>query len=156
MKVLVIYDSYFGNTEKVARAIGTAFEPKHEVKVNRIIDIALESIKGIDLLVVGSPTRGFNPSEATLAFLKGLTPGSLDGIKVAAFDTRVDMSKQKSGFLRFIGRFFRYAAEPTAAALVNAGGKQVLAPAGFFVEDREGPLREGELERAVAWVKPAC
>jgi flavodoxin I len=37
--------------------------------------------------------------------------------------------------------------------LIKKGGSQVLAPAGFFVLNTEGPLKEGELERAAEWVK---
>jgi flavodoxin I len=50
-----------------------------------------------------------------------------------------------------MAHMFGYAAEPIAASLVKHGGTQILPPAGFFVMDTEGPLREGELERAAAW-----
>jgi flavodoxin len=156
MKVLVVYDSFFGNTEKVASAIGGALQPQHEVTVVRVGEVKPEQINGVELLIVGTPTRGFKASEATLAFLSSLQPGSLKGIRVAAFDTRIDMKKQKSVFVRFIGKFFRYAAEPTAAALVKAGGAQAQPPAGFFVEESEGPLRIGELDRATAWANTLC
>lgn len=153
MKVLVVYDSFFGNTEKVANAIGEALQPQHTVTVARTNEVTPEQLEGVELLAAGSPTRGFRPSEFTLAFLNRLSSGSLRGVRVAAFDTRIDMSKHKNAFLRFIGKFFRYAAEPTAAALVKAGGTQAGPPAGFYVEASEGPLRTGELERAAAWAR---
>ena len=37
--------------------------------------------------------------------------------------------------------------------LKKKGGTLVKEPEGFFVEDTEGPLREGELERAVGWAR---
>ncbi|NPV74881.1 MAG: flavodoxin family protein [Anaerolineae bacterium] len=153
MKALVVYDSFFGNTEKIAKAIGGAFDPQTQVEVVRASEVKPEQLEGVELLVVGSPTRQFRASEATLAFLNSLPPNSLKGKKAAAFDTRVDMKKQKSWLLRLIGKLFRYAAEPIGAALEKSGGKLVLPPEGFFVEDTEGPLREGELERAAAWAK---
>jgi len=153
MKVWIIYDSFFGNTEKIANAVGNALEPQHEVRISRVSDVKPVGFQGVDLLILGSPTRGFKPSELTQAFLASLTAGSLKGARVAAFDTRADMATQKSAFFRFIGKFFRYAAQPMGAALVKAGGDQVQPPAGFFIEASEGPLRTGEMERAAAWAK---
>lgn len=153
MKALVVYDSFFGNTEKVAKAIGEAFEPQTQVEVVRVSEVKPEQLEGVELLVVGSPTRQFKASEATVAFLNSLPPNGLKGVKAAAFDTRIDMNKQKSWLVRLIGKFFRYAAEQIGTALEKNGGKLALPPEGFFVEDTEGPLREGELERAAAWAK---
>lgn len=153
MKVWIIYDSFFGNTEKVANAVGNALQPQHAVTISKVSDVKPDGFQGVDLMILGSPTRGFKPSELTQAFLSSLTAGSLKGVRVAAFDTRADMASQKSAFFRFIGKFFRYAAEPMNAALVKVGGTQAQAPAGFFVEASEGPLRAGELERAAAWAK---
>lgn len=153
MKALVVYDSFFGNTEKIAKAVAGVFDPQTQVEIVRASEVKPGQLEGVELLVVGSPTRKFRASEATLAFLNSLPSGSLKGIRVAALDTRVDMSKQKSWLLRLVGKFFRYAAEPIGAALEKSGGKLVLPPEGFFVEDTEGPLREGELERAATWAR---
>lgn len=48
---------------------------------------------------------------------------------------------------------FGYAAEPIAKRLKKAGGKEAAAPAGFIVTDTEGPLQDGELERAADWAR---
>ncbi len=68
MKALVIYDSVFGNTEKIALAVGEAAGAQ-VVKVGALQDGALA---GVELLLVGSPTRGFRPTEGIQKFLKGL------------------------------------------------------------------------------------
>ena len=60
---------------------------------------------------------------------------------------------QAPGFLKFMAGLFGYAAEPIAKRLKKAGGDEAVTPAGFIVTDTEGPLKEGELERAAAWVK---
>jgi hypothetical protein len=44
-----------------------------------------------------------------------------------------------------------YAAKPIADALKKKGGKLMLTPEGFYVKGMEGPLLEGEIERAAAW-----
>jgi len=37
--------------------------------------------------------------------------------------------------------------------LAGKSGTQVVEPEGFIVEGKEGPLKEGEVERAAAWAK---
>jgi hypothetical protein len=46
-----------------------------------------------------------------------------------------------------------YAAPRIARALEKKGGNLAAPPEGFFVEDKEGPLKAGELERAAGWAK---
>jgi hypothetical protein len=62
----------------------------------------------------------------------------------------------KNAFLTFMEGIFGYAAEPIAKALVKCGGLQAVPPAGFFVHGSEGPLWDGELERAKEWGKQAA
>lgn len=153
MKILVLYDSFFGNTEKVAGAVGEALASSGDVEVTRVSNLMPAQLQGVQLLVLGSPTRAFSPSDATKAFLKNLAPNALTGVKVAAFDTRVEVAKVNSAFLTFMVKLFGYAAEPIARGLKKRGGLLVGTPAGFFVLGKEGPLEEGELERAASWAK---
>ena len=154
MKAVVIFDSYFGNTEKIAQAIGEGLGENAGVQVLRVSAVQPDDLAGADLLVVGSATRGFSASPGVRNYLKSLPAGRLDGVRVAAFDTRIPKAQiEKNGFLNFMVKLFGYAAEPIARQLKARGG-ELLAPAeGFFVEDSEGPLSEGELERAAAWGK---
>jgi flavodoxin len=71
---------------------------------------------------------------------------------VASFDTGIS-SLGKGVGLRLLVKVFGYAAERIAKELEAKGGKPVVPPEGFFVEDREGPLKEGELKRASEWAK---
>jgi len=153
MKALVVYDSVFGNTEKVAQAIGGALGSPEEVGVLRVGDVKPEQLAGVHVLIVGSPTRAFSPTPATKAMLKAIPAKALNGVKVAAFDTRISMEDTDSGFLRTMVKVFGYAAKPIADRLKSKGGDLVLPPEGFYVQDSEGPLKEGELERAGAWAK---
>ena len=150
MKALVIYDSVFGNTEKVAQAIGKALEAQAEVSVLKVGDVPPEFWSGLDALIVGSPTRAFTATPATKKLLSGIPRQGLQGVRVAAFDTRVEV-ETAPGILKVMVKLFGYAAEPLAAKLRKKGGQQALPPAGFVVGGTEGPLGEGELERAASW-----
>ncbi len=103
--------------------------------------------------MVGSPTQAFQPLKPVKAFLKAIPAGALKGVRVAAFDTRADVQEVNSRILTMFVKLFGYAAEPIAAQLVKKGGTQAMAPAGFFVNGKEGPLKDGELERAAAWAR---
>jgi flavodoxin len=151
MKSLVIYDSMYGNTEKIAQAIGRILQTKGDARVVSIKEASISDLKGIDLLLVGSPTQAFNMLPAVKSWLKDLPKGSLAGIKVAAFDTRMDVKKVNNKFLTFMESFSGYAAEKIGKQLVNKGGNQIVKPEGFFVDGSEGPITAGELERAIAW-----
>ncbi|MCE1253279.1 MAG: nitric oxide synthase [Anaerolineae bacterium] len=151
MKALIIYDSVFGNTEKIANAIGEAMLPGAEVEIKRIGSVVPEQLNGLDLLVVGSPTRGFRPTEPISQFLRNIPRGSLKGVKIAAFDTRVSVEDVNNAILSFLVKIFGYAAQPINKGLVNKGGFQMAEPQGYIVKESEGPLQEGELERAALW-----
>jgi flavodoxin len=147
MNSLVIYGTYFGNTEKIAQAIAEQLETE---AVN-VKEFKKEMLDDIDLFVVGSPTRAFRPIDSINEFLSELP--NLDGKKVAAFDTRVNVDIINSKLLKFLAKIFGYAAEPILKKLVKKGGEKVLEPDGFCVKDSEGPLLDGEIERAKQWVR---
>ena len=86
MKALVVYDSVFGNTEQLAQAIESALGPQEDVEILRVADVDQERLTGVRLLIVGSPTRRFRPTEAITGFLKRIPSNSLERVRVAAFD----------------------------------------------------------------------
>jgi flavodoxin I len=155
MKALIIYDSSFGNTEQIAQAIGNALASQEDVKILRVSDVEPEQLTGLKLLLVGSPTQGFRPTEAIRNFLGSIPMNGLRSVKVAAFDTRISIDDLESPILRFLARLLplRYAAKPISSVLEEKGGELVIPPEGFLVKGTEGPLKEGELERASDWAK---
>lgn len=153
MKSWIIYDSFFGNTEQVAKAVGGVFSPGNEVEIFRAGDVPLERLEELDLLIVGSPTRAFRPSPDVTKFLNSIPRNALDGVKFAAFDTRITLDDAKPRILRFFIKLFGWAAEPIADRLGKKGGERIVPPEGFAVKDSEGPLKEGELERAADWAR---
>ena len=81
MKVLIVFDSYFGTTEKIARTIAETLAASANVETVKITDFTYDKVAGHDLFILGSPTRGFNASEPLQAFLKTIPAGGLQGIK---------------------------------------------------------------------------
>jgi flavodoxin len=154
MEAMVVYDSAYGNTERIAQAIGQALGPPAEVEVVRASQVKPEQLTELGLLIVGSPTQKFRPLGAVTGLLKRIPKDSLKGVKVAAFDTRFPTSEiEKNRILAFFVRLFGYAAKPIADRLEKNGGEVIVPPEGFYVEGVEGPLQEGELERAADWAK---
>ena len=154
MKALVVYDSFFGNTEQIAQAIADgvrAAGDAAEVDVVKVDQATMEMLDGLEMLVVGSPTRAFRASPNTMVFLKRVSPGALQGVRVGAFDTRIPADESTPVILRFLIKLFGWAAEPIGKRLTAKGGSQAAEPEGFYVTGTEGPLAEGELERAEAW-----
>jgi len=143
MKALIVYDSAYGNTEKIARAIGEA--TNREVKVLRTGEVNPSELESLDILIVGSPTYGGRPTPAMKEFLNKISKTAINGINVAAFDTRVTT--------KMVGIFGYAAGRIARKNLKKKGGTLLVSPEGFFVKGGKGPLKEGELERAAGWAR---
>jgi flavodoxin len=149
MKPLVIYDSFYGNTQKIAEALAQALGCE-AVKVQ---NLSPDQLVGVELLILGSPTRGFSPSPDIKNFLKSQPSLAFKNMKVTAFDTRLSMVDLNSRFLSFMVKIFGYASGTMVKILQKKGGALLVPPEWFLVNDSEGPLRDGELERATEWAK---
>ena len=137
MKALILFDSVYGNTKKIAETV--AKELGKDVKIVSVSDFKSKDLTGINLLVVGSPILAFRPSEKTGKFLASLSSGQLKGVKAAAFDTRVRIF------------FHGDAAGKIANGLKQAGAEIVAEPCGFIVEGKEGPLANDAVAKAKEW-----
>ncbi len=142
MKSLVVYDSAFGNTEQIARAIGGALSDS--VEVRHIEKLDPSSLAPIDFLFVGSPTWSGKPTKSMGDFLSRIPESALKHTRVAAFDTRY--SSKLAGI-------FGHAADKIANALRAKGAALASPPEGFYVKGKKGPLQDGEPERAAIWAK---
>jgi len=153
MKALIIYDSVFGNTGKVAQTIGQAIAAtfQGETQTLPVNEVTIDQLNKLNLLIVGSPTRSFRPTSAITNLLKSLTKNQLSGVSVAAFDTRLCLESIDSSSLRFVVDKGGYAAKKIAKSLQKKGGILAVTPEGFLVTGEEGPLKEGELARATSW-----
>ncbi len=137
MKAMVIFDSNFGNTQRVAEAIAGELN----TQAMPVSSVSGKELEETDLIVLGSPINGWRPTEKTTRFLEGLSKGQLKGVRAAAFDTRVKLFIHGD------------AAKKIAKALEKAGAEVIVEPQAFFVKGKEGPLLDGEIEKAAEWAK---
>lgn len=146
MKTLVIYDSQYGNTEKIAQAITQGAGASQKL----VRDVGPQDLIGVKLLIVGSPTQGGRATPAIQKFVADLPADSLHGMHVAAFDTRFAEDEHGIG-LKIVMKVLSFAAGRIASALTEKGGVLAGVPQGFIVDEKKGPLKKGELERAHVW-----
>lgn len=158
LKALVVYESMFGNTEQVARAITTGLSKYLEVELTEVTHAPAAITGHLDLIVVGGPTHAFSmtrPSTREDAVEQGATHDTETGIRewlehlpaghhsevVATFDTRIDKVRHLPGS----------AAKGAAKSAHKHGYASAAKAASFYVEDVNGPLLDGELDRAQRW-----
>jgi flavodoxin len=172
MDVAIVYESLFGNTRTIAEAIAQGIkeaDPAARVSLLPVGEAKADQIREAGLLIVGGPThmRGMTSGmtrrkglEAEENSTRGkgapftpergaegpgvrdwfqALPSTPSGTLAAAFDTR-------AGFKLAGG-----AAKGIARRLRGHGYKLAVPPAGFIITGTEGPLREGEPDRARAW-----
>jgi hypothetical protein len=157
MSALVVYESVWGNTAAVARAIAAGIGP--DTRVLSTAEATPGTLAGVDLLVVGSPLFGFsvpnkgmidgirtNPTHAghdtdtsqppMSEWLESVPDGTA---RLATFETRIWWSPGS-------------AAKGIAKALARRGYRPI-DPKGerFVVNGSYGPLKDGEIERARSW-----
>ena len=115
MKALVVYDSVYGNTEKIAESIGGAITG--DTKVLRAGEVTLSELESVDLLIVGAPTQGGRATPPVQDFLKKIPKSVIQGNNVAAFDTRISA--------KWVG-IFGYAAGKIGKNLKEKGANLVV------------------------------
>lgn len=165
MKTYVVYESMYGNTHRIAEAIGEGLEGLGEVVVGSVSEIDPVSAAEADLIVLGGPTHihGMSRSSSRRSAAEvaakdedvDLEPDAAGtgvrdwladlphraGIFAAAFDTRLDKP------VLFTGS----AAKGITRELRRHRLQPLDEPASFLVEGSEGPLEKGEADRAREW-----
>src|SRR5262245_17561397 len=164
MRVVIVYESMFGNTHLVADAIAEGLAPRNEVTLVPVAQAGRELLDGADLVVAGGPTHIHGMSgprsrggAVEMAHEDGSQlpvdasaegPGLRDWLAAlgqiptrgAAFDTRL------AGAPMLTGR-----ASKTIAKLLERHGITLLAPAESFLVTKDNQLRPGERDRAGQW-----
>jgi flavodoxin len=141
MRSVVIYDSQYGNTRLLAEAIAAELAAVGTVDIENARNEDVTLPPDLTLLVVGGPTQVHGVSPPLRGQLDTIARHRLDGVQAAAFDTRGRGPRFLTGA----------ASVGIAKRLEQKGAQLVLEPESFLVEGAEGPLVEGELERARAW-----
>ncbi|MEO3876005.1 flavodoxin [Nonomuraea sp. B12E4] len=159
MDALVVYESMFGNTKRIAEAVAEGLATRLRTEVVEVGSAPGRVGPEVVLLVVGGPTHAFAMSRASTrrsAAQQATAPllSSGDGVREwlaalgtasatlgsAAFDTRVAKPRLPGS-----------AARGVAKRLRRLGIRAVAPAQSFYVAGTEGPLAEGELERARQW-----
>ena len=151
MKIGIVYDSVFGNTAEIAKAIAVELQALHEVRLAPVAEAGSLDAAAMDLLIVGSPTRGFRPTPAIAEFIGGLSAAA--DRSAAAFDTRMNPEDIHPAPLRWVVQAGGYAADRISVELAEKGYGLKGTPGGFLVTGTEGPLKQGEVERAKEWAR---
>ena len=152
MRAVVVYDTQFGNTEQVARAVAQGLGDQGPVDLLAATAAVGQPEVPPDLLLIGGPTQRHGMSPALRAYVDALPRARLGTTRLATFDTRYRMAPLLSGS----------AAKEVAARLRRTGFRLVAAPESFFIERDRPPngekrrhgseqLEPGELDRAREW-----
>ena len=145
MNALVLYDSTYGNTERIAEEIALALQEEVPTRLASVDELGegARALEAVDLLVVGGPTHRHGVSDPLREVVERLDLDALGGLRAAPFDTRLRGAKIVTGS----------AAVRLSRLLRRRGAWVVVPPASFIVDGREGPLREGEREHARTWAQ---
>jgi hypothetical protein len=156
MQAVVVYESLWGNTAAVARAIAEGIGP--EARAISTTEASGAAIADADLIVAGAPVLAFSLPSGKIRESIRANPGKapappdlshpslrswLDALpkghgRSAAFETRIWWSPGGATLAILRG-------------LESAGYRPVGKGQRFIVTGRYGPLRDGELERARLW-----
>lgn len=146
MEAIILYDSRFGNTEKIAKSLEIGLKATSGIQIvvcTNTNDIpSADSLKEYDILCVGAPTENMTASKSIKEFLAKLKDIDLSGKYGFAFDTKLD------------SRFSGSAAKYIEKELVNQGFR-IIAPRQsaivFSIKERGAivgaRLKEGEEKR---------
>ena len=135
-KAIVIYDSVFGNTEKIARALVEGLKEQGvKVDCSKVDEVNINRLGEYDLLAIGGPTHMHGVSKPMKAFLKKLKEVDLRGKKTFAFDTKVEKWWAGSA-----GKGIEKGLKSLRMSIVKSHSSAI-------VKGREGPLEEGAEER---------
>lgn len=156
MKAVVVYESLWGNTASIARAIAEGIGLGAEVLFTDEATVA--ALAGADLVVAGSPVIGFGlPSEKMREGIRANpggapAPPDLSHPPLAAWLAALPAGSGCGAAFETCKRGpWGNAKKAIAQRLEQAGYRQVAEPASFIVTGKFGPLRKGEVERAREW-----
>ena len=160
MKIVVVYESMFGNTKIIAEEIADGLRGAGEVQIGSVDELSPASIDEATFVVVGGPTQrhGLARPDArqTLSSVAGAKYGPIlvgrgsladwldriptGRVHAAAFDTRYEQSTLITG-----------SAAKLIGSRLQSKGYSLIGAESFFVKGTGGPLKDGQRERAKAW-----
>jgi hypothetical protein len=155
MRAIVVYESVWGNTATIARAIAQGFGP--DAEVHPTDEVPKDHLVAADLIIAGSPVFAFSlPSESMREhILQSETSGPPPDLTHPSLRSWLDAVPASHGYAAaFETRIWwspRGATGAIERRLAQAGYRRLLKAEKFVVRDKYGPLRDGELDRARQW-----
>ncbi len=132
MRTLIIYDSLYGNTEKVAGALARGMRGGGvDVDCVRANTVDIGTLGAYDTLVIGGPTHKLGLSDTMKAFMKQFKDAGVTNKKAFAFDTKLK------------SRFAGSAGKKIEQQMKQSGINVVKPYVSAIVTGSEGPLKEG-------------
>ncbi|MCP8316252.1 MAG: FprA family A-type flavoprotein [archaeon] len=91
LRAIVVFDTLYGNTEKIARALAKGIQAADiRTECLNIRDTQIKNLSQYDLIVIGGPTQYRTASKPMQDFLESLRKVNLSGKYAFTFDTRRD------------------------------------------------------------------
>lgn len=157
MKAVVVYESLWGNTAAIARAIAEGIG--NGTRALSTLEASGALLAGANLIVAGAPVLGFSlPTESMRqSIAKNPTQHGPIPPDLSAPSLRSWMAQLPKGSGRcaaFETRIWWSPGGSTKAiekALQSTGYTPLLKAQKFIVNASQGPLKAGEIERARAW-----
>jgi len=136
-KAVVVFDTRYGNTEKVAKALAKGFRKSAiEAACSDIDDVQIGALVEHGFLAIGGPTHYHTASKPMKDFLQKLEQADLRGKYGFAFDTRV-------------GSFWAGSAAEFIEKKLKAFGLQIVRPHSSAIvrhAEKEGEQRGRDRE----------
>jgi flavodoxin len=139
-KVLIVYESKYGNTRLVAEKIAEGIKQASgiEAALTEIKQADPKKMPDFDVILIGSPNHIGRPTGSIMRFISRLGRLPLEGKLVAFFDTYMARDYEKA-----VKRMERHITEKVPGLKVAAPGLSIR------VEEMKGPIAEGELPKCV-------
>ena len=138
-KAIIVYESLYGNTKRVAQAIKDGMEQVGDIKcsIKKTSEIHTNDLMGYDAILFGGPNHNQDPARNILKFIDRAAIVDLNGKIGAAFDT-------------YTGGNIGIAVTKLETIIRKKLSGMELVVDGFSaqVEDRRGPLASEEIPRA--------
>jgi len=137
-KVIVVYESKYGNTKLVAETIieGIRQVEGMEAVLHEVKEVDLHQIPSYDAILIGSPNHIGEPTRGVKKFIDKLGKLGLEGKLFAVFDT-------------YLGKDFEKAVKKMEKRInEKVPGLKIISPGlSIKVQEMKGPVVEGELPK---------
>jgi len=155
VKAIVVYESLWGNTAAIAKAIAEGIGP--EARALSTAEATAAVTADADLIVAGAPVIAFRLSSDKIRKSLGDTQGKAPtppNLSHPSMRSWLAALPKGKGRAAAFDTQFKWSPSATSAimkGLERAGYSKAAKPQKFLVTSTYGPLKKGEMERARAW-----